>query len=186
MRANEFIKEDLSLPKNKWEVLISNADKEEVGHDLVSLVQSAYSNTPDGSFVNSIKDVIPSDWEVIDWDDEPDVDATVFFRTNRPGEKWTGHKIQGLGHDGTRTSKDKAIHQIRTLLTKPGWWIESSDAMRHILKKLDTPAVTDETLLRYIFNDPNLHMIDDDTYRRRLQNGAVITETVFGNPVPKR
>jgi hypothetical protein len=61
MRLREF-----ELPKNQWELVVSNGDKEELGTDLVSLVKNAYSNTPQGSFVNSIKDVIPSDWNIID------------------------------------------------------------------------------------------------------------------------
>jgi hypothetical protein len=181
MRAVEFLIE-FELPKNKWELIVSNDDKQELGTDLVSLVAQAYSNTPQGSFVNSIKDVIPSDWNVIDWDKDPDVDSCVFYRRNRQGENWNGYKIQGLGHDGTRTSKDKAINKIQELLSRPGVWIESSDAMRHVLKKLNVPAVTDEKLLQTLFNDPNLKMIDDDTYVRVLSDGTKVTETVFGNP----
>lgn len=181
MRAAEILSE-LELPKNAWELIVSNADKEEVGGDLVGLVQQAYSSTPQGSFVNSIKDVIPSDWNVIDWDQDPDVDATVFYRKNRQGETWIGYKVQGLGHDGTRTSKDKAVAKIQEMLARPGVWIESSDAMRHILKKLNTPSVTNVKLLQQLFNDPSLTMIDEDTYKRKLPSGQVITETVFGNP----
>lgn len=178
MRLHEF-----ELPKNQWELIISNGDKHELGGDLVALVKHAYSNTPQGSFVNSIKDVIPSDWNVIDWDQDPDVDACVFYRMPRSDDNWTGHKIQGIGHDGSRTSKDKAINKVRELLSKPGVWIESSDAMRHLLKKLNAPAVTDEELLKRLFNSPELRMTSDDTYVRPLQNGASVTETVFGNPV---
>lgn len=181
MRASEFLFE-FELPKNKWELIISNNDKQELGTDLVSLVRQAYSNTPQGSFVNSIKDVIPSDWNVIDWDQDPDVDSCVFYRKNRNGEAWQGYKIQGLGHDGTRTSKDKAINKIQQLLSKPGVWVESSDAMRHVLKKLNVPAVTDEKFLQQLFKDPNLKMIDDDTYVRVLADGTKVTETVFGTP----
>lgn len=181
MRATEFLNE-FQLPKNKWELVVSNGDKEELGTDLVSLVRQAYTNTPQGSFVNSIKDVIPSDWNVIDWDQDPDVDSCVFYRKNRNGENWQGYKLQGLGHDGTRTSKDKAINKIQQLLSKPGVWIESSDAMRHVLKKLNVPAVTDERLLQQLFNDPKLKMIDDDTYVRQLSDGTKVTETVFGSP----
>lgn len=177
MRLIEF-----ALPKNQWELVVSNGDKEELGTDLVSLVRHAYSNTPQGSFVNSIKDVIPSDWNVIDWDQDPDVDSCVFYRTNRPNENWTGYKIQGLGHDGTRTSKDKAINKIQQLLSKPGVWVESSDAMRHLLKKLNVPSVNDEQFLQQLFNDSNLKMIDGDTYVRVLPDGNKVTETVFGNP----
>lgn len=177
MRITEFV-----LPKNQWELVVSNSDKEELGTDLVSLVRQAYSNTPQGSFVNSIKDVIPSDWNVIDWDQDPDVDSCVFYRTNRSNENWIGHKIQGIGHDGSRISKDKAIDKIQQLLTKPGIWIESSDAMRHLLKKLNVPSINDEQFLQKLFNDPKLKMINDDTYVRVLPTSGKVTETVFGRP----
>lgn len=177
MRLFEF-----SLPKNSWELLISDADKEEAGPELIDLVKHAYSVTPQGSFIHSIKDVIPSDWNVIDWDPDPDVDATVFYRTNRPGEKWIGHKIQGIGHDGQRASKDKAIGQIQKLLSRQGWWMESSDAMEHILKRIGLTPVADEHFLKTLFNDPHLRMVDDDSYVRKLGNGQLIRETVFGQP----
>jgi hypothetical protein len=180
MRLYEF-----NLPKNQWVVDISNDAKQEVGGDLVKLVQTAYSNTPQGSFVNSIKDVVPSEWNIIDFDQDPDVDSCVFYRGPRGGENWQGNKIQGLGHDGTRPSKDKSIGMIHNLLSKRGWWIESSDAMRAVLKKLNVPAVTDVDLLKRLFNDPDLVMLDQDTYKRKLPNGGEVTETVFGNPVAR-
>lgn len=181
MRLHEF-----QLPKNKWELLISNQDKTEVGKDLVDLVQTAYNNTPLGSYVNSLKDIIPSDWNVIDWDNEPDVDACVFYRKNRPGENWIGYKIQGIGHDNTKTSKDKAINKVQELLNKNGVWIESSDAMQHVLRKLNVKPITDESFLQKLFNDPNLRMLDHDTYSRKLSSGLEVQETVFGNPTLKK
>lgn len=180
MRLSEF-----ALPKNSWEMLISTSDKHELGGELVDLVRNAYSKTPQGSFVNSIQDVVPSDWRIIDWDQDPDVDATIFYRANRAGETWIGNKIQGLGHDGQRTSKDKAIQKMMFLLGKKGWWIESSDAMQHLLRKQQVPAVTDERFLQTLFNDPNLRMINDDTYIRKLSSGT-IQETVFGQPTLKQ
>ena len=175
--------EILELPKNQWVVDVSNSDKQEVGDNLVNLVQTAYSNTPQGSFVNSIKDVVPSDWNIIDFDADPDIDSCVFYRGPRGSERWRGNKIQGLGHDGSRASKDKAIGKIHELLGNNGWWIESSDAMRAVLKKLNVPTVTDVKLLQKLFNDPDLVMLDQDTYRRNLPNGQTVSETVFGNPV---
>lgn len=181
MRLCEF-----QLPKNKWELLISSEDKHELGYELIDLVRHAYSTTPQGSFVHSIRDVIPSDWKVIDWDHDPDVDATVFFRRNRPGETWVGYKIQGLGHDGQRTSKDKAIEQIHRMLDKPGWWMESSDAMQNVMRKVGRVAVTDEAFLQKLFNDPKLRMVSADSYTRVLTNNTRIHETVFGNPILKK
>ncbi len=97
-----------------------------------------------------------------------------------------GYKIQGIGHDGAKLSKEKAVNKVKELLNKPGVWIESSDAMRHILKKSEVEPITDETLLKKLFNDNSLTMIDKDTYRRKLSNQLEVTETVFGNPILKK
>lgn len=176
------IDEVLNLQKNQWTLLLSTADKEEAGPELVNLVKHAYSNTQKGSMVNSLRDVVPSDWEVIDWDSDPDIDACIFYRKPRGNEGWVGHKLQGLGHDGTRTSKQRAIEHMVSLLSKPGVWIESSDALRHVLNKLNAPAITDVNFLRKLFNDPTLEMTDHNSYVRTLQNGVKIEETVFGHP----
>jgi hypothetical protein len=181
MRANEFVFE-YDLKKNNWEVIISNTAKSELGDNLVDLVRTAYSSTEHGSFVNSIKDVIPSDWNVLDWDEDPNVDATVFYRGPRGNESWRGYKIQGIGHDGKRESKDYAIEKVKQLLNTNGWWIESSDAMRHILLKAGVNPVTDLNTLQQLFNDKNIELLDKITYARTLPNGVKIKETVFGKP----
>lgn len=161
---------------------MSNSVKDEVGDELIDLVQTAYANTQLGSHVNDLKDVIPSDWHVVDWDKDPDIDVTIFYRKARSGDNWVGNKIQGLGHDGTRKSKKKAIKKMEDLLHKDGWWIEASDALRATLRKIDAPIVTDVTFLRTLFNDPYLTKIDPVTYSRKLQNNRVIIESVFGKP----
>lgn len=173
--------EELALQQNKWETLISTSDKEEVGGELVDLVRQAYHNTPEGSFVNSLRDVIPSDWEVIDWDGDTSINATIFFRKPRGNEHWRGYKIQGIGHDGERVSKDRAVKKLVEMLNTSGYWLEGSDAMRAVLLKLQAPVVTDEQLLQRLFNDQSLKMIDRTTYRRKISN-RVITESVFGKP----
>jgi hypothetical protein len=178
---NQTVKE-ARLPKNRWQLIVSNSDKEELGTELVDLVHRAYSMTSYGSFVNSLKEVIPSDWHVIDWDEDPDVDSTVFYRYARPGENWKGIKIQGIGHDGSRTSKDKAIAKVQGMLSEQGTWIESSDAMRRVLLRLNVNTIDNEQFLQMLFNDPKLKMIGNDTYARTLPSGAEITETVFGRP----
>lgn len=177
MRLTEF-----TLPKNKWEVISSNNDKQEMSSELVDLVKTAYSNTKKGSLVQSLQDVIPSDWNVLGWDPDPDIDSCVFYRKPRPMENWIGYKIQGIGHDGTRTSKDKAIEKLLSLLLINGVWIESSDALRHVLKKLNVEPITDERFLQVLFDDPDLKMISNDTYKRNLTTGETVYETVFGKP----
>jgi hypothetical protein len=177
-----YVIDDVNLPKDQWETLISTADKEEVGDNLVQLVQQAYNATPEGSFVNSMKDVIPSDWEVIDWDGDQSINATVFFRKPRGNENWQGYKIQGLGHDGQRASKDRAIKKMIQMLETRGYWLEGSDAMRAVLKRYQVIAVSNEQFLQRLFNDSQLRMVNHDTYQRKLSN-RVITESVFGRPI---
>lgn len=182
MRAKDFLIEFQLPTKNTWELLISTADKHEASNDLISLVQAAYDKTPHGSFINNVHDVVSSDWLVIDCDDDPDVDAAIFYRAARGNESWVGNKIQGLGHDGTTVSKQAAITKIHKLLHQSGWWIESSDAMRRVLLNIKAPVITDEKLLQQLFNDPDLYMVDKHTYTRIIPTGSII-ETVFGNPV---
>lgn len=162
---------------------MSNDAKLELGDELINLVQHAYSKTKYGSMINSLKDVIPSHWNVYDWDEMPGVDACVFYRTDRSGETWRGFKIQGIGHDGKQHSKEATIKRLERLLGRTGWWIESSDAMRHILHKTQLRPISDERLLQQLFPHSNLQMIDEYTYTRNLTNGDTITESVFGNPV---
>lgn len=180
MRLREF-----HLPKNSWQLIVSDSDKEEIGHDLVQLVQTAYSSTIKGSFVNSLKDVLPSDWLVFDWDNEPGADAAIFYRKSRPSETWTGFKIQGIGHDGKAESKQRAIAKVHQLITQPGWWIETSHAMRLAMMKMNAPAVTDEALISGLFPRSFIRMIDKKTYIRKVESGLIITETTFGHPILK-
>lgn len=174
--------EKIDLKKNKWELLSSLDDKKEFSPELINLVQTAYASTTMGSFVNNQKDVIPSDWVVLDWDKEDDLDVLIFYRKERSNEPWKGFKIQGIGHDGQKESKKKVIQQVQKLLMKNGWWIEASDAMEAILKKSNVPVVTNETTLQRLFNDKSLRIVSDIEYERTLKDGTKIRESVFGKP----
>jgi len=176
MRAREF-----TLPPRTWTLVISSAHKQELAPDLIQLVQQAYAQSPQGSFVQGIQDVMPSDSQVMDCDGDATVDATVFYRGPRSGEPWTGHKIQGIGHDGTTLSRQAVIQQLSHLLAQPGWWVEASHALRSVLLRR-LPPIQDVQLLQSLFPGSDLTMVDSSTYRRTLPHGATIQETVFGHP----
>lgn len=177
-KKNEL--DEVVLTPNKWHIVASNADKSELSDKLISAVQLAYAETPKGSFVNSLNDVLPSDWHVLDIDSDDDIDAAIFTRKNRSNESWQGTKIQGIGHDGARISKQRMLEKLSELLNKPGVWIEASGAMRAVLLKRQANLVTDVTVLNKLFG--KVRMIDKHTYQRKLANGEIITDTVFGNP----
>ena len=181
MKITEILVE-FQLRKNQWALDISNDAKHEVSDDLINLVQTAYAGTAQGSFVNNVSNLLPSDWAVLDFDADPDVDSAVFYRGPRANEPWTGFKIQGLGHDGSRISKDRALDKLAEMLGKPGWWIESSGALRSVLTRRGCPVVSNQRLLQGLFPNTGLKMIDGTTYSRQLPEGGSVTETVFGNP----
>lgn len=178
MRAHEFLVEG-----SQWELIDSSNDKERWGNDLIQLVQNAYKNTNLGSFVNSLHDVKRSDWLVLDWDDCNQPDSAIFYRKSLPNENWIGFKIQGIGYDNHLKSKQSAIEKVKQQLLKDGWWIESSHAMAKTLGKIGAPPVKDEKLLRAIFPNSNLKMLDQTgMYERSLDGGRVIQEHIFGKP----
>lgn len=179
MRANE-------LTKNRWALIVTDNDKTDWAENLIDLVQNAYKNTNLGSFVQNSHQVRASDWVSLDWDSDPQLDCTVFYRKSRGNEAWTGYKIQGIGHDGQSDSKQKVLYRVKNLLSKPGTWIESSDALARTLGKLGLQPVTDEQILNRLFPDTNLQMVDNRGTYERNAGGSRIREQVFGNPAIKQ
>ena len=169
------------LPKNKW----VDVDPVKYSDDLISVVQTAYKSTPQGSFVNSKKDLMGSDWHSIDIDDEPDVDATIFYRKARGNESWKGIKIQGIGHDGSRPAIEKVLNRLKSMLSKKGVWIEASDALEHVLYKSGVNYISDEEMARKVFPDTDLEFTGNRGQYTRFAGSTKVKETIFGNPVLK-
>lgn len=183
-QPTSVIKEDIK--KNRWALIVTSPEKHEWADNLIELVNNAYSQTSLGSFVQNASQVAASDWVALDWDPQPDLDCTVFYRKARPNESWQGYKIQGIGHDGKPESKQRVIARAKNLLSKPGVWIESSDAMAKTLGRAGLEPVTDEQVLHALFPDSELTLRNNGSYTRKLTTGATIRETVYGNPIVKR
>ena len=172
-----------ALPKGKW----TDVEPTKYSEDLIDLVQTAYKSAPEGSFIRSKADLMGSDWHSIDYDKNPDVDATIFYRKARGSEPWNGLKIQGIGHNGDRPSIDLLLKRLKSLLNKSGVWVEASDALEHVLYKMGVPYVEDEEYARKIFPNSDLKMKGDrGKYTRKIAGGKVIKETIFGKPKLKK
>jgi hypothetical protein len=178
MRASDLV-------KNRWALIVADPDKHQWSDNLIQLVKNAYQNTSLGSFINNAHEVAASDWVALDWDPQPDLDCTVFYRRPRANETWQGYKIQGIGHDGKPESKQKVISRVKALLGKPGTWIESSDAMARTLGKLGMQPVRDEKVLQQLFPNTELRMLDNNGNYERQAGRDRIKEQVFGNPIVK-
>ena len=167
-----------ALEKNKWELLLSPSDKQEHSKDLIDVVGQAYKHTTLGSFVRSTADVSSSEWMVMDYDDNPDVYIAIFYRKPRADEKWTGFKIQGIGHDGQKESKDKVLTKVVGLINGQNFWVEASDALAKALAKRGAKKETNPAVLNAIF--PSIKTINDDGSYVRVISGQDHHETVYG------
>ena len=168
-----------AIPKNKW----VNVDPEEHSEELIELVQTAYKKSPEGSFINTKKDLIEPDWNSIDFDDDSKLDVTIFYRGPRKNETWKGKKIQGIGHDGSREAVNLLLSRLKSLLNKKGNWIEASDAVEHILYKMGVHYIDDEKTAQLIFPNSNLKFIGDKGKYTRDISTKTIKETIFGYPI---
>lgn len=135
-----------------------------------------------GSFVNTVKDVVKSNWAVIDCNDDPGIDACIFFRDPKSNENWIGRKLQGIGHDGEKKSKIYIIDKMVNMLKESGTWIEASEKLEEVLLAKGSTKVSDIEVLKKLFPKSEFKMLDDGQYQRSLENGTFVTESVFGTP----
>jgi len=169
----------LAKNANKWYTFSTNTITK-VSDNIIKLVQNAYKNTDDGSFVNHKSDLKYSNyWYAIELDDgDNEADAVIFARKSP-----NGIKIQGIGHDGDVVSKRELLGYLAKLLLKNGHWIEASGALEKVLYRLKVPYISSEKVAQSIFPNTNLKMIGDGgKYTRKLENGKEVTETIFGKP----
>ena len=169
--------------KMRWELITSNPEKKINGKRLIDIVKNAYKTTKLGSMVKTMKDVLKSYWYVININSDKDIDACLFYRKHRKEENWKGFKIQGLGHDGDHKSKKLIIKKLVDILNnQKGYWCEASDILESILNAKGVKKITDEKTLKRLFPNSKIVLLKDGQYKRTLNDGQWITETVFGDP----
>ena len=169
------LKKEVSIPKNKW-VPLSGNDIKDLEDDILDLIQNAYG--PIGGHPNykSVGDLAGSDYEIIDLDDDPDLDAVTVTKQRAGGTKHVG-----IGHDGTSPGKRGAIGRTIDQLDKPSNYIEASGAIENILRKAGVVQVTDEETIRKALKGKEIKVYDDGTYDRIL-GGKKYRKTMFGIP----
>ena len=166
---------EIDIPKNSWKP-ISSDELKDVENDILDLIQNAYG--PIGGHPNykSVGDLAGSDYEVIDLDDDPEIDAVTVTKKRAGGTKHVG-----MGHDGASPSKRAAISQTIRDLSKQGVYIEASGKMADILSKANVTQVTDEDTIRKALKGKEIKMYDDGSYDRVL-GGKKYRKLMFGKP----
>ena len=162
-------------PKNTWFPL-SKEEIKDVEKDILDLIQNAYS--PIGGHPNykSVGDLAGSDYEIIDLDDDPEIDAVTVTKQRSGGTKYVG-----LGHDGSSQGKRGSIGRTIDKLENPGTYIEASGKMADILSKANVTQVTDEDTIRKALKGKEIKMYDDGSYDRIL-GGKKYRKLMFGKP----
>lgn len=185
MKLKKLLEEELR-PQDKW--LQINPDK--YPDELITLVKKAYQKAPMGSFIKSRADLGGSDWKAINLSKDENINATVFYREARSNEPFRNKKIRGIGHDGSSEAINTVLGKLKEMLSSGEYWVEASDALEHILYKLNVPYVKSEVTARRTFPGRKLTFIkrkqdEGDKYSgryTRMEGGRKITETIFGKP----
>jgi len=166
---------EIDIPKNKWKS-ISQPELKDVENDILDLIQNAYG--PIGGHPNykSVGDLAGSDYDVIDLDDDPEIDAVTVTKKRAGGTKYVG-----LGHDGTSQGKRGSIGRTIDKLGNSGIYIEASGKMADILSKANVIQVTDEDTIRKALKGKEIKMYDDGSYDRVL-GGKKYRKLMFGKP----
>ena len=178
LKNNILLQEE--FPRDKW-IDLSDKDKEEYADDIFNLINTAYA--PIGGNVNykSAADVLgteaDADYEVINIDDDPEIDAVSAYK-----KQPAGNKLAAIGHDGSPEAKSKIINHYADLLKKSGYYLEVSGKLKDILLAKGAPVVTDPEVIKKVLKGKEVKMNDDGTYERYLA-GEMRTKTLLGNPI---
>jgi len=162
-------------PKNTWFPL-SKVEVKDVEKEILDLINNAYSSIGGHPNYKSVNDLAGSEYEIIDLDDDPELDAVTVTKQRAGGTKHVG-----MGHDGTSPSKRGAISHTINSLYFPGNYIEASGAIENILRKANVTQVTDEETIRKALKGKEIKMYDDGSYDRVL-GGKKYRKTMWGKP----
>ena len=166
---------EIDIPKNSWKP-ISSDELKDVENDILDLIQNAYG--PIGGHPNykSVGDLAGSDYEVIDLDDDPEIDAVTVTKKRSGGTKYVG-----LGHDGSSQGKRGSIGRTVDKLGDSGTYIEASGKMADILSKANVTQVTDKDTISKALKGKEIEMQDNGSYTRYL-GGKKYIKLMFGKP----
>ena len=166
---------EIEIPKNTW-LPLSSVDVKDLEADILNLINTAYDPIGGHPNYSSISDIAGSDYEVIDLDDDPDIDAVTVTK-ERPG----GTKHVGMGHDGTRPAKRSSVSHTINQLDILGNYIEASGKMADILKSAEVVQVTDKDTIQRALKGKAIEIFDDGSYSRYL-GGKKYRKLMFGKP----
>lgn len=168
------------LPKGKW-VTLDKAEQGEYSGDIFDLINTAYASIGGHSNYQSPDDVVDdegdADYEVINLDDDPDIEAVSVSK-----KKPSGDKFVATGHDGSKAAKSSVVNHKADKLKKSGHYVEVSGRIKDIMLGKGVPMVTDEETIRKALKGKEIEMNDDGSYQREIA-GKMYTKVLLGKPL---
>jgi hypothetical protein len=168
------------LPKGKW-VNLDDVEQSEYAENIFDLIKTAYASIGGHSNYQSSTDVVGSegdaDYEVINLDDNPDIEAVSVSKSKQSGDKFVA-----TGHDGSKIAKSAVVNHKADELKKSGHFIEVSGRIKDILLGKGVPMVTDEETIRRALKGKEIEMNDDGSYQRKIA-GKAYTKVLLGKPL---
>ena len=166
---------EIDIPKNEWKPISKNELKD-IEKQILDLINNAYGSIGGHPNYKSVGDLAGSEYEIIDLDDDPKLDAVTVTKQRAGGTKHVG-----IGHDGTSPGKRGAIGRTIDKLNEPSNYIEASGAIENILRKANVAQVTDEETIRKALKGKEIKIYDDGSYDRIL-GGKKYRKTMWGKP----
>jgi hypothetical protein len=176
---NQYLTEG-ELPKGKW-VDLDKKETEKEKETIFDLINNAYSQIGGHPNYTSGDDVVGSEggsnYEVIDLDDDPDIDAVSVSKTKSSGVKYVA-----TGHDGSSPAKSAVVNHKAKNLKSPGYFVEVSGKIKDILIAKGVPVVTDKETVKRVMKGKEIELNDDGSYQRSI-GGTKYTKVLLGNPL---
>ena len=170
---------EIDLPKGEW-VTIPSSELKKYSKEIFNLISTAYS--PIGGHPNyKSPDNITgresgAEYEVIDFDDDPELDALSVTK-----QKPSGNKFTATGHDNTRPARSKVVNHKADLLKSDGYFIEVSGKLVDILLAKGVKPVDDEDVVRKVLKGKEIEWLGNGQYKREI-GGKLFTKILMGKP----
>jgi hypothetical protein len=176
LKNNPLLEE---LPKDQW-VDLDKKETEEFSGDIFGLINTAYAQIGGNLNYTSANDVTgaqgDANYEVIDIDEDPEIDAVIVSKSKRAGKK-----LAAMGHDGSSIAKSKSINKQVDMLKTPGNFVEVSGVIKDILLAKGVPVVTDKATIEKVMGGKAIDIQDDGSYTRYI-SGKETKKILLGKP----
>ena len=170
---------EINIPKNKW-VTIPASELKDYDEEIFKLISTAYA--PIGGHPNykSPSDVSgnesDAEYEAIDLDDDPEIDALSAAKPKAAGKKFVA-----TGHDGSSAAKSSVVNYKASQLKAGGYFVEVSGKIKDIFKAKGVEPINDEELVRKVLKGKEIEWLGNGEYKREI-GGKVFTKALMGKP----